>query len=115
MIIHSSAGMAFFTAAYVLAQSIINPGSDIAKHQASKAETPPGIQQARTDAPPIVQDNKPAVRAQTEQARVDVAPVEKSVHKGRKVQVAAAEQARKQQKKVIVIGRNTVSVKYVTR
>ncbi len=78
MIIHSSAGMAIVTAAYMLAQSVINPG---AENRAAQV--------------------------------VDTAPagIEKSISND----VLAQAEKKQIRKKVIVIGKNSVSVKYMTK
>ena len=90
MIIHSTAATALFTAAYLMVQSVIHPGADTAP---KANEAPPGIEQAKAD---IV---KPA----------------QNIHKMRPLAKLAAVTKQETKKKVIVIGRNSVSVKYVTQ
>lgn len=89
MIIHSSAGMAIVTAAYLFAQSVIHPGADNRVAQATDP-APAGIAQAAAN---DRHDNK-------------IAPA---------TTVLAAAEKQQMRKKVIVIGKNSVSVKYVAR
>lgn len=102
MIIHSTAATALFTAAYLMVQSAMNPGANTASATPEK-DAPPGIQQAANEATP-------------EAAAVEAAApvVAANVVKLGREETKSAQTAKKQaQKKVIVIGRNTVSVKYV--
>lgn len=89
MIVHSSAGMAIITAAYLFAQSVIHPGAENRVAQATDP-APAGIAQAAAND-----------------------------HHGEKIAsasaVLAAAEKQQMRKKVIVIGKNSVSVKYVTK
>lgn len=79
MIIHSSAGMAIVTAAYLLAQSVIHPGAE--NHAAETADM-------------------------TRSMSLESASIEPATGETEK---------KLNRKKVIVIGKNSVSVKYVTK
>lgn len=112
MIIHSTAITALFTATYLMVQGALNPGAVPAN--STDKETPPGIQQAASSHE-IANDIVP--EAITVAAPAVVTPVMATnvIKMGRQDQaqpkIAKQEIARK---KVIVIGRNTVSVKYVS-